>query len=290
VNVPLWLILSLLCALSWSAADILSKRALRDHSLQSVFWARWAYAIPFLLPAFFLLPRPSLDPPFWGILALSVPLEIAAGLLYLRAIRLSPLSLTIPFLAWTPVFTAVASFALLGEVPGPAGALGIALVAAGSYLLSWQGGRGLLEPIRALGRERGSLLMLAVAAIFSLTSSLGKIGVRHSSPVAFGALYTLSTTAVFGVMVLLREGKGALREVAPSRWLWAVGAASGVMIFLHFTALELTKVAYMISVKRTSLIFTVLFGVLFLGERGAPRRVFGAGMMFGGIVLLGFGT
>jgi hypothetical protein len=39
--VPLWFLLSLLCAISWSAADAFSKRALRDHSLQSVFWARW---------------------------------------------------------------------------------------------------------------------------------------------------------------------------------------------------------------------------------------------------------
>ena len=46
----------------------------------------------------------------------------------------------------------------------------------------------------------------------------------------------------------------------------------------------------MITVKRTSLLFTVLFGVLFLGERGAPQRVFGAAVMFGGIVLLGLVT
>lgn len=288
--VPLWFTLSLLCALFWSAADALSKRALRDHSLQSVFWARWAYAIPFLLAAFFALPLPPLDPLFWVIIGLSVPFEIAAGLLYLRALQLSPMSLTIPLLAWTPVFTALVSFLVLGEVPGPSGALGIALVASGSYLLSWQRGRGLLEPIRALGRERGSLLMLGVAAIFSVTSSLGKIGVQHSSPVAFGFLYSLSTTAVFTVMVLLRQGKGALGGFTPSRWLWAVGAASGVMILLHFTAIELTEVAYMISVKRTSLLFSALIGVLLFGEHGAPQRLFGAAVMFGGIVLLGFGT
>ncbi len=288
--VPLWFVLSLLCAVFWSAADALSKRALRDHSLQSVFWARWAYAIPFLLPVFFVLPLPPLDPLFWVILGLSVPFEIAAGLLYLRALQLSPLSLTIPLLAWTPVFTALVSFVVLGEIPGPIGALGIALVVAGSYLLSWQGGRGLLEPIRALGRERGSLFMLAVAALFSVTSSLGKIGVQHSSPVTFGVVYTLLTASVFAVLVLLRQGKGALGGFTPSRWLWAVGAASGVMILLHFTALELTKVAYMIAVKRTSLIFSVLLGLLFFGERMAPQRLLGAAVMLGGIVLLGLGT
>jgi drug/metabolite transporter (DMT)-like permease len=287
---PLWFILSLLCALSWSAADALSKRALRDHSLQSVFWARWAYAIPFLLPVFFALPRPPLDPLFWIILGLSVPFEIAAGLLYLRALQLSPMSLTIPLLAWTPVFTALVSYVVLGEVPGSIGALGIALVGVGSYLLSWQGGGGLLDPIRALGRERGSLLMLGVAAIFSVTSSLGKIGVQHSSPVTFGFFYALLTTAAFTVLVLVREGKGALGAGRPRRWLLAVGAASGVMILLHFTAIELTKVAYMISVKRTSLVFSVLLGVIFFGEHGAPQRLLGAVVMLGGIVLLGLGT
>ena len=132
--------------------------------------------------------------------------------------------------------------------------------------------------------------MLGVAAIFSVTSSLGKIGVQHSSPTAFGTLYTLSTAAVFIFIAYARQGKTAFGALAPSRWLWAVGVASGVMILLHFTAIDLTKVAYMISVKRTSLLFSVLLGVFFYGERGAPQRFLGAAVMLGGIVLLGLGT
>jgi len=287
MTLPLsWFPLALLCALAWSAADAFSKRALRDHSPPSVLWVRWAYALPLLGAAALSGPLPPIEPPFWAVLLFSSPLEIAAGLLYLEAIRSSPLSLTVPLLAWTPVFTALFSFALLGEVPGPAGAQGILFVAAGSYLLTWTGKGSLLNPFRALLRERGSRCMLAVALIYSVTSALGKIGVRATSPVFFGFTYSLFVTVVYAGVLAFRAKPAAVLAVRPDRWLAAVGIAAGIMMLLHFTAIEMTQVAYMIAVKRSSLLFTVLLGAVFFGERQTVRKLLGAGIMFAGVVLL----
>ena len=208
-EVPLWFLLALLCALFWSIADAFSKRSLREHSAWAVLWVRWGYAIPFLALAVLLRPLPAVDPRSWLVLAVSAPLEITAGLCYLRALQISPLSLTVPLLAWTPVFTALLSFVVLGEVPQKAGFLGIFLVGAGSYVLTWEGKGSPLGPIRALRRERGSLLMLTVALIYSLTSALGKLGVLYSSPVFFGFAYALFVTALYTVVFLLRAGAGA---------------------------------------------------------------------------------
>ena len=177
----LWVPLALLCALCWSIADAVTKRLLQQNDARTIFWGRWGYALPFLALTLPVVSMPTLGGLFWPAIGLSIPLEIAAGLLYVRAMQLSPISLSVPLLAWTPVFTALAAWLFLGEVPSLRGGAGIFLVAAGSYLLTSGEGRSLLEPLAVLGRERGCRLMLAVALIYSATSALGKIGVLNSS-------------------------------------------------------------------------------------------------------------
>jgi drug/metabolite transporter (DMT)-like permease len=284
--VPLWFVLALLCALSWSAADAFSKAALREHSPGTVMWVRWGYALPLLALAASMRPVPSVDPGFWAVLAAGVPLEIAAGLLYLHALKVSPMSLALPFLAWTPVFTAMISLAVLGEIPGLSGAAGIGLVAAGSFLLAWEGKGGAAGLFHSFRREKGVLCILAVALIYSLTSALGKLGVGYSSPSFFGFTYALSVTAAYTVLLAWRRRGGLLSSLRPNRSFLAVGAAAGLMIVFHFAAIELTQVAYMISVKRSSLLFSVLLGRLFFGERQTGRRFLGTAVMCAGMLLI----
>jgi drug/metabolite transporter (DMT)-like permease len=249
-------------------------------------WVRWGYALPLLALAASMNPVPSVDPGFWKVLAAGVPLEIAAGLLYLHALKVSPMSLALPFLAWTPVFTALASFIILGELPGPSGAAGIGLVTAGSFLLTWEAEDGASGLYRCLRREKGVLCMLAAALVYSLTSALGKLGVGYSSPSFFGFTYALFVTAAYTALLVWRERSGLLSALRPNRSFLAVGVATGLMTVFHFAAIDLTQVAYMISVKRSSLLFSVLLGRLFFGERQTGRRFFGTAVMCAGMLMI----
>ena len=58
------------------------------------------------------------------------------------------------------------------------------------------------------------------------------------------------------------------------------------MIASHMTALNLTKVAYMISVKRISLVIGVLYGYFLFRETNIGERVFGALLMLTGFILI----
>ena len=64
----------------------------------------------------------------------------AASILYVQAVNLSPLSLTIPYLGFTPVVVTVLAYPLLGEVPAlqvrRSGLIGIALVVMGAIALN----------------------------------------------------------------------------------------------------------------------------------------------------------
>jgi drug/metabolite transporter (DMT)-like permease len=202
-----WVPFALLAAFSLSTADALSKRAFRHADDFTVVWVREAYALPFVVIAFLFVPVPALDATFFLAVGVLVPLEVVSLVLYVKAIRVSPLSLTVPFMAFSPVFIIFAAFFILGEVPDVSGIAGIFFVALGAYLLNASELKaGLLGPLRAIRKETGSILMLIVAFIYSITSTLGKVAVLHSEAIFFGFFYPFVLTAALSVIALRRGG------------------------------------------------------------------------------------
>ncbi|MDN5870717.1 MAG: DMT family transporter, partial [Nitrococcus sp.] len=189
-----WLSLSLLSALSLASADACSKKFLGQYSAREMVLVRFAYSALLLAPLLYFNPLPAVPPAFWGWLALALPLEIIAMLLYMQAIRDAPLSLTMPYLAFTPVFTTLMGYLLLDEQVSVQGLIGIILAVTGAYLLNLEavgrgGWRGGFKPLRAILSNRGSRRMLAVAIIYGVTSVIGKIELQYAPPWSFAALY-----------------------------------------------------------------------------------------------------
>jgi len=137
------------------------------------------------------LGQPRQGQNFWAWVGAALPLEIAAMLLYMLAIRDSPLAMTLPYLAFTPVLSALVGFLLLGETITLAGLSGILLVVAGAYFLNIEHARGggWSAPLKAIVRSRGSRLMLIVAVIYSATSVIGKGALQYVPALTFGAFY-----------------------------------------------------------------------------------------------------
>ncbi|MBI5902083.1 MAG: DMT family transporter [Deltaproteobacteria bacterium] len=280
-----WLPYTLLTALSLASADALSKKALRNADELTIIWVRVGYALPFLALTLFFVPMPRLDQTFWATVAAMVPLEIAAMALYVKAIRLSPLSLSVPFLALTPVFIIFIAFFFIGEHPSPTGVAGIIVIAAGAYMLNVNSSKeGLIGPLRAIAREPGSILMTAVALIYAFTSTLGKVAVMHSSPMFFGFFYPFILTAA---LTPFMAGKGTLKTVVSRPGIFLlIGLCTAMMISTHYVAISLTNVSYMIAVKRMSIIFSVIYGKLFFKEVGIRERLLGSSMMVAGVALI----
>ena len=280
-----WVLLSLLTAFSLSTADALSKKALHRTDEIIIVWVREAYAIPFVALTLFFVPIPTLDSTFFITLLALLPLEITALILYVKAIKISPLSLTVPFMALSPIFIIVIAFFMLHEAPDKSGFAGIALIAVGAYLLNASASKvGILGPIKAIGKEKGSLLMIIVALIYAITSTLGKIAVTHSSPVFFSFIYPLILALILTVIV---GRKGKLRQgfSRPATFL-PIGFFTSIMMVSHFTAISMTDVAYMISVKRTSLIMSVFYGWALFKEEKIKERLLGSIVMLVGVILI----
>ncbi len=283
-----WLVYSFLSAFSLATSDALSKRAMKEHNPTLIAWVRLEYMVPPLLVIAPFIAIPQLDTTFWLIVILALPLDILAYVLYIEAIRISPLSLTMPFLALTPTFLIGTSWIMVGEFPSDPGLLGILLITTGAYLLNVHAAKeGIWGPLHAIRRERGSLIMVGVAFIYSITSNLGKIAINHSSPLFFSVSYFTLLAIVFYIYALARGE--APRLFSQPRKFAPIGFFYAMMVITHFLALELTKVSYMISIKRTSLLFSIFYGYVMFKEENIRERLLGSAVMLSGAVLISLG-
>lgn len=280
----LWAVLALTAAFTLATSDAFTKKALASHNEYIVAWLRLVFSLPLLVIAFLFIPVPDLDSEFYAAFLFAVPLEILSIILYIKALRLSPLSLTLPFLALTPVFLIFVSYLILGEKVSLWGGMGILLIASGSYTLNIQRIKaGIGEPLRAITKEKGSIMMIGVALIYSVTGSLGKMAIEHSSPLFFGTTYFIVLTLLF-TPIALYKGRKIRREAVLSSFL--PGIFYSFMVASHMVAISLANVAYVISVKRISIIIGVLFGYLFFKEKNIRERLLGALLMFIGFVII----
>lgn len=288
----LWLPLALVSAVTLAASDALVKRAMISHNEYLVMWLRVVITLPFLLAILPLISIPTPAPGFYRAFFISLFLEVAATILYMKALKISPLSVTLPFLSLTPVFLLVIPFLLLGERISPAGCAGILLIAAGSYTLNLEDLKsGLLGPLRAIRKEPGAVCMIVVAFIYSFTSTLGKQAITASSPLFFAVTYYAAFALVL-TPVALAGGKRDIRTIMGSGILRSVleaGILNAVMIVTHMLAINLATVAYMIAVKRTSLLFGVIFGRILFQEGRFRERIVGAALMLAGVAAIAIG-
>lgn len=283
----LWFFLSISSALGVSIQDALSKKFFGQLSAREMAIATSLYSLPFIFATAPFLSIPKLDQTFWTLAIIVIPIDTLCFYLYMKAIRLSPLSLTIPVLAFTPVFMVLTGFLVLGEMPNGWGILGICLVVSGSYVLNvTELKNGYIAPFRALLKEPGSALMLVIAMFFSVTSVLGKKAVQHSSPLFFAFSFFFSVDVV--VMIFFPfMGKTRWRTMlSMPRTGLCLGAVHYLQAISHSFAIIMVKAVYMISLKRSSILFSVLLGWLVFKEPGIPQRFLGALLMFLGIICI----
>lgn len=285
-----WLWLALACAFATASGDAFTKRLLAGYDAWEITVVRLAWTAAVLLPWLAIAPWPDPDPRLWLWVAALLPLDIAAMLLYMRAISVAPLHDTLPYLAFTPVLTAATAWLVLGETVTARGLAGVCLVTAGGYLLNVDTAAGRrwrpLAPFARMRRAPGPRLMLGVALLYSLTSVLGKGALAYVPAAYFAPLYfTMLGAATIAVAGAARPRALAALWRRPLAQL-VVTVFFAAMVVTHFLAIERIEAAYMIAVKRTSLLFGIVYGALLFREPHPLRHLAIGGLMVAGVALI----
>jgi len=276
-----------LTALFESLKDLTGKFGLKELDEFFVSWSMMAFALPILLPLLLFIDIPELNRSFYQALFFGGILNGISLLLYMRAIKLSALSITIPMITFTPLFLLVTSPIMLGEYPSTLGIMGVLLIVGGSYLLNLkQRRKGFWEPIRSLVKEPGPRLMLLVAFIWSITSNIDKIGVQNSTPIFWSVAITSFLAVGLFPLMLIYSKPTSKKIVSQFRFFVPLGLFNALTFITQMTAINYILVAYVISIKRGSAILSVVWGYLFFNETGFRERLLGVIIMLAAVFLI----
>lgn len=286
-----WLVFSVLNAFFESLSNLFGKRGAQKLDILSVTWGQRFFSLFIILPlALFTHSFQPVNQSFWFALIITSFLNTIASLLFIKAIKDSPLSLTLPIVTLTPIFLLITSPLILGEFPKPLGILGIISAVIGAYVLNLSKRiKGFFEPFLSIAKEEGPRYMLIVALIWSITSNVDKIAVKNSNPI----LYTLASACSIGILltIVLIYKQISLKKVFKNAYVLApVGFATGLSIVFQMVAISMTIVPNVITVKRTSALFGIAWGKIFFKEENIRERLIGALVMIVGVVLVAIST
>ena len=304
---PLGLLLASAMSVSNVFTDVARKHALADRDLiPATFWIRMAVAAVFVIveavrlatgatvvirdsgPLFGIASlHPAPVPAFLIYLAVDVTLITAVRWLYFRALQISPMSLCVPFLAFTPVFLIPSGFVLLGELPSKWKLLGVALIVAGSLVMHRKlFAVGWTAPLKAVIQEKGSRYMLLVSFIFSITNPLDKKLVLMSD-VFFEALaYGTGLCLSFFLMGKLQKVDFAAAAKGNAKWVSLAGLSDAVSLLFQLASYSYLAVVITVSIKRAGIILAVAAGWLVFHEKEITDKLIASAVMFCGVLIL----
>jgi drug/metabolite transporter (DMT)-like permease len=283
----IWFTLALMTALASASQDSWVKHKFSGYSTYEMLAFPMLYSLPLIVVAVFWLTIPPLDMTFLWCFLVSIPLNGVAFFMHMRAIQISPLSLTLPYLSFSPVFMFGTGFLFLEELPNLWGTLGVCIIVIGSYVLNINPSTYTpLAPFRSFFKEKGSMIMLVVAILYSFAAVIGKKAIVHSSVMFFTLIFFLALNTITLLFIEI-TGKGRLAKLFAKP---LQGSVAGVLLFIHLIchgwAISMTKAVYMISVKRMSILFGVIYGGIFFSEKHLFYRIIGAGLMIAGATVI----
>lgn len=229
----------------------------------------------------------------WPYIAASLVIHIGYYVALVGAYRHGELGLTYPIMrGFAPLLVALASSALIGEVPSPGAWLGIVGIAVGVGLV------GLAHPGEALHHRKALAFAFANAAIIALYTVVDGRGVRASVVDDNGALrYVMMLFVLDGIaypsLVWLRRSKLQRAQIvayARQRWPIAVlgGSASIGSYAIALWAMTRAPIASVAALRETSVLFAAILGTVLLKEAFGLQRAIGTLVIVAGVMALRF--
>ncbi len=277
-----YLALLLVAAALHAAWNLLLKRAGNRDLL--IFVALAVSTLAFLP---LLALRPSLGLAGWTVAFVSGGVELAYFVLLLRGYRVGDFSVVYPIgRGAAPAMLALWAVVFLGERPRGGGVTGIALIVVGLMLVGYTAAAASGGAV--LRAARGTGVALGVALAVSIYSAIDGGAVKHVDPMAYTVAMFVWTTLFLSVLTWRRCGWRQIVAAAGAQT--KVVIAVGLLQCLSYMAVlyvySRAAVSYAGAIRELSIVLGAIAGWLRLGEGFGPRRVAGAVLMFGGVMLI----
>jgi drug/metabolite transporter (DMT)-like permease len=232
-------------------------------------------ALPFVL----LYPVPASSA--WIYIVLSAALQVGYSVFLVAAYKYGELGQVYPIVRGSvPLLVTLGGFLIAGERLSTYQSAGVVLVAAGIISLSFGKNRAGTSSI---------LFALATGAVIAAYATVDAIGVRSAGHT--GA-YTAWVLVLYGALLpstfILTRGRLAVDVRSPETWKALAGGIVALIAYaVVVAAFALGPAGPITALRETSVVFAVVIGWLFLGERLTSRRLIACAVVAVGAICLG---
>lgn len=221
---------------------------------------------------------------FLNVLILAAIMDTLATVLYLSAIKKGDLSKTIPMLCFIPVVQLFVTPVLVNESLSIPGISGVLLVVLGSYILNLDSWENSLSPLKSISRDKSAMMMLAVACLWGVSSSFHKMGVQQTNALFWGVT-EIGLISLFLLPFAIKTGFHCFSVSNLKLTLWPA-VFSSLTVLSYYTAINLGPVAYISSVRRLGVLFSMVAGIVFLKENMKGLGFSGGIVMIAGAAII----
>jgi len=230
----------------------------------------------------------------WVFLVLSGLATGGSWLCFFRALQLGNVNKVVPIDKSSTILTMILAFLFLGEPVGVVMLIGMGLIGAGTWLMLELKKSGASDGEKDEKRGKSWLFYAVLAAVFaSLVAIFGKIGVADMDASLWTAIRTVVVVPLCWVMVFVagnERGHGFQQKfksvgIKNGTFLALSGVATGASWLFFYHALQIGNASHVVPIDKLSIVLTMGFARLFLGERFSGKSLVGLGLLTVGTLL-----
>lgn len=286
-----WVDWAFLCMFLTVIKTLLAKDLLRSFTSLQFIFLDIACSLLFLLPVLLIQGvdfRFLTSEYLLALFVVMVPGLFAAYCLS-KATQTGHISEVAPLLLLIPVLSALVAPFITGERVSTMGWFGISVVVGGGYLLKLEDWRQPLGPFVALYREPSSRWVCVTILISIVNVNVEKLLILKSSPLESMLIqWSMSLPFVLGLLRFARQWDSltfGVKEKWP--WLLVLGLVTmSSMASQYYAYSNGGHVAYVLCIKRVSVIFITGIAIYSMKEPFRFGKAFGVSVMLVGAFIL----
>ena len=282
--------LALVIGILWSLFDFIRKQSLKYFNENEVLTVV-ILSQTILFSVLLLFSDFTIDSNYYYIYYIPlITLGLLAFYLFLKVLKNSEISLTIPLLSFTPLFSSLYAFFILNETLSHMNYIGILIIVLGSLLLyskTFSLKDIFASPI-ALYKNHNAKLMLLVALIWSLTPVLDKKCLQYTDVYLHGYFQSIGWIIIIPYFFLNKKiSLSNLTNRNTKHLIAGIAIIGSVVSLTQLIALTYNMVPILESFKRSiGIILSLVFGYYFFKEKVNFKKTISVTIIVSGLYLL----
>ena len=133
------------------------------------------------------------------------------------------------------------------------------------------------------------LFFAILSAVFAAaTAILAKIGIDGVNSNLATAIRTIVVLVMAWLVVFLTHSAGGISTISTRSWVFLIlsGLATGASWLCYFYAIKIGDVSKVVPIDKCSLVLTIIFAVIFLGEALTWKTVLGSILLLAGALVM----